>query len=81
MIKVPVEQSAQGDEAGKATGIIRVPTLVIWGEEDVALTLSLLDGLDDYVPDLKVIRIPGATHWVQNDEPDSVNRYISEFVG
>ena len=81
MIKVPFEQWAQAGEVREATGIIRVPTLVIWGEQDVALTLSLLDGLEDYVPDLKVIRIPGATHWVQNDDPDSVNRYISEFVG
>ena len=81
MLKATGEKSAQGGEAGKAKGIIRVPTLVIWGEDDVALTLSLLDRLEDYVPDLKVIRIPGATHWVQNDEPDLVNRFISEFVG
>lgn len=81
ILKAPREQAAQGGEAGKVKGIIRVPTLVIWGEEDVALTLSLLDGLEDYVPGLKVIKIPGATHWVQNDEPNSVNRYISEFVG
>jgi pimeloyl-ACP methyl ester carboxylesterase len=61
--------------------IIRVPTLVLWGEEDIALTLSLLDGLEDYVPDLKIMKIPGATHWVQNDVPYLVNRYIWDFVG
>lgn len=60
--------------------IIEVPTLVIWGEEDVALTLSLLDGLDGYVRNLKIIRIAGATHWVQNEVPDLVNRHIWEFV-
>jgi epoxide hydrolase 4 len=80
-LKVPKEQSVVGGETGKAKGIIRVPTLVIWGEEDVALTLGLLDGIEDYVPDLKVMRIPGATHWVQNDVPDLVNRYIGEFAG
>lgn len=78
--KAPKEQGVERGETGKTNGIIGVPTLVIWGEEDVALTLSLLDGLDDYVPDLKVIRIPGATHWVQSDVPDLVNRYIWEFV-
>jgi pimeloyl-ACP methyl ester carboxylesterase len=78
--KVSDEKGAEREEAGKTKGIIKVPTLVIWGEEDVALVLSLLDGLDDYVPDLKVIRIPGATHWVQNDAPDLVNKYIWEFV-
>jgi epoxide hydrolase 4 len=79
--KAPKEQGLKGEKTGKAKGTIRVPTLVIWGEEDVALTLGLLDGLEDYVPDLEVIRIPGATHWVQNDAPDLVNRYIREFAG
>jgi len=77
---IPKAPKEKGMERGKTNGVIRVPTLVIWGEEDVALTLSLLDGLDDYVPDLKVIRIPGATHWVQNDVPDLVNRTIWAFV-
>ena len=80
-LKALNEQEVEGGGSRKKKGIIRVPTLVIWGEEDVALTLSLLDGLDDYVSDLKVIRIPGATHWVQNDVPDLVNGYIREFVG
>ena len=35
----------------------RVPTLVIWAEDDVALPVALLDGLDAYVPDLQVVRV------------------------
>lgn len=80
-LKTLNEQGLEGGGTGKTKRLIKVPTLVIWGEEDVALTLGLLDGLDDYVSDLKVIRIPGATHWVQNDVPDLVNRYVWEFVG
>jgi epoxide hydrolase 4 len=79
-LKTPKEtKSGALDEGGKK-GRILASTLVIWGEGDVALTLSLLDGLEDYVPDLNVRRIPGATHWVQNDSPDLVNNYIWEFV-
>jgi len=42
----------------------RRPTLVIWGEEDLALPVWLLDGLDVYVPHLRLVRVPGATHWI-----------------
>jgi len=43
------------------------PTLVIWGEEDLALPVSLLDGLDSYVPDLRLVRVPRATHWIVHE--------------
>ena len=60
---------------------ISVPTLVIWGEQDTALLPSLLDGLDAYVADLRIHRIPDASHWVQHEAADEVNRTIREFLG
>jgi pimeloyl-ACP methyl ester carboxylesterase len=60
---------------------VRVPTLVIWGERDTALTTANLDGLDEFVPDLTVRRIPDANHWVVHQKPDLVNGYIREFLG
>ena len=65
----------------KIEPVIEVPTLVIWGEKDVALTPDLLNGLEDYVPSLEIQRIPDATHWVQQDAPDRVNGYIQDFIG
>ncbi len=59
---------------------VRVPTLVIWGERDTALTTANLDGLDEFVPDLTVRRIPDANHWVVHQKPDLVNSYIREFL-
>jgi pimeloyl-ACP methyl ester carboxylesterase len=59
---------------------VRVPTLVIWGEKDVALTLGNLEGLDAYVPDLTIRRIPDGTHWVVHEQPALVNGYIREFI-
>src|SRR5205085_2788193 len=44
--------------------IVKVPTLVIWGEQDTALLTSLLDGLEQFVPNLTVKRIPEGSHWV-----------------
>lgn len=61
--------------------MVRVPTLLIWGERDGALLPSLLDGLDALVPDLKIVRVPDAGHWVMRQRPDLVNREIEAFAG
>ncbi len=47
----------------------RVPTLVVWAEDDIALPVALLDGLDAYVPDLRIVRVPGATHRIVHERP------------
>lgn len=59
---------------------VRVPTLVIWGEQDRALLPGNLDGLEQFVPDLTVKRIPDGSHWVIHEHPALVNQYIREFV-
>jgi pimeloyl-ACP methyl ester carboxylesterase len=59
---------------------VDVPTLVLWGEEDRALGTDLLDGLDAWVPDLQVERLPDANHWVQLDAPDRVNAALLDFL-
>jgi pimeloyl-ACP methyl ester carboxylesterase len=58
---------------------IAAPTLVIWGERDPYLGVQLLDRLDRWVPDLRIERIADASHWVQNDVPERVNRLLIEF--
>ena len=59
---------------------IRVPTRVIWGERDIALPKSLLDGLDALVDDLKIERIPEGSHWVIHEQPERVNRLLRGFL-
>jgi len=61
--------------------MVRVPTLVLWGERDTALLPSLLDGLGLCVPHLKIVRAPGATHWIVHERPDLVCGEIEKFVG
>lgn len=56
-----------------------VPTLVLWGEGDRYLGTELLDGLGAFVPDLKVVRIPGASHWLPSDAPERVNAELVSF--
>src|SRR6185295_903159 len=59
---------------------IAVPTLVIWGEKDTALLTGNLEGLDQYVPQLTIKRIPEGTHWVIHEQPALINQYIHEFI-
>ena len=59
---------------------VRVPTLVIWGEQDKYLTNSLLTGLEQYVPDLTIKRIANGTHSVLHEQPALVNKYIRDFI-
>jgi len=68
----------EGKGDGPGDGMVRRPTLVIWGERDSALNIHNLDGLDACVPDLRVERIPDASHWVPADAPETVSRLLAE---
>jgi len=59
---------------------VRVPTLVLWGEADSALPVSLLDGLGELVQDLAIQRLPRATHWLAHEEPQVIAAAIRSFV-
>jgi len=59
---------------------VKVPTLVIWGEQDQALLTGNLEGLEEYIEDLTVKRIPDGTHWVIHEQPKLVNSLIRDFI-
>lgn len=59
---------------------IPVPTLMIWGEQDLALSLSLTEGNEAFVEDFTLRRIAGASHWVQQDAPEAVNQAIADWA-
>ncbi len=63
-----------------ASWTVKVPTLMIWGEQDHALMIGNLDGLEPFIPDLQIRRIPQASHWVVHEEPQLVNQYLREFI-
>ncbi len=63
-------------EFAPASVTSHVPTLVIWAEGDIALPVALLDGLEAYVPNLRVVRVPGATHWIVHERPAFVKAEI-----
>jgi pimeloyl-ACP methyl ester carboxylesterase len=74
-------QSPEGNFAVDPAALnVKAPTLVIWGEKDTALLTSNLDGLDKFVPDLKIQRIAEGSHWVIHEKPAEVNGYIRDFI-
>ena len=59
---------------------ITAPTLLIWGEQDPYLGIGLSEGLERWVPGIRVERIADSSHWVQNDVPQRVNRLLVDFL-
>jgi pimeloyl-ACP methyl ester carboxylesterase len=59
---------------------IGVPTLVLWAQDDVALLPCLTEGLSQHVPDLKLVPIAKATHWVVHEKPERVIQEITGFL-
>lgn len=57
-----------------------VPTLLIWGDNDIALGAEMLADHPTYVPQLTVHRLPGVSHWVQHQAPDEVNQALLAFL-
>lgn len=59
---------------------IRVPTTVLWGEQDHALLPGLLDGLPRWVPQLDLQRVPDASHWIVHEQPGRVVEQIQALL-
>ncbi|MDB5471189.1 MAG: epoxide hydrolase [Caulobacter sp.] len=60
--------------------VIDTPTLMVWGEEDTALGLELTEGYEGLVRDLTLNRLPGVSHWVQQEAPEAVNERLEAWL-
>jgi epoxide hydrolase 4 len=59
---------------------ITTPTLMIWGEADTALGVELTDNYGGLVKDMKLVRLPNVSHWVQQEAPDKVNAILTDWL-
>jgi len=60
---------------------IKSPTLVLWGEQDVALSKDLIVNSEEFVDAPYSVRyFPNCGHWVQLEDPELVNKYLIEFL-
>ncbi len=61
---------------------IRVPTLVIWGEDDRALEKALTNDMEEFFEErFEITYIPHCSHWVHLERHDEVAARIKRFLG
>ncbi len=60
--------------------VLETPTLLIWGEEDIALGKHLTYGTEKLVKDFTLRYLPGVSHWVQQEAPETVNAMIEAWL-
>jgi len=59
---------------------VPVPTLVIWGMQDGALLPIQLEGLDELVEDLRIVRLSDAGHFAPWEAPAEVAGAVLDFL-
>jgi pimeloyl-ACP methyl ester carboxylesterase len=59
---------------------IRVPTLLIIGDRDVAPQILMVDNIHSRIPGSKKVLINGADHIANMSKPDEFNRTVLEFL-
>ena len=47
---------------------------------DIALPPGLVDGLEDYIPDLTLKRIADGSHWLVHEQPALVAQSLWAFL-
>ncbi len=60
---------------------IHVPTLIIFGDQDVRDILKIADILEKEIPGAKKVVIPGTAHHLNMEKPDEFNRIVLDFLG
>lgn len=60
--------------------VIETPTLMLWGLEDTALSKETTDGTDEHVTELTLRFLPGVSHWVQQEAPETVNAMLLAWL-
>jgi len=81
----PLRPPTAEDPAAQAINLpaemlqVNVPTLVIWGMQDIALPPGLIDGLETYVPNLTLHQIEEGTHWLVHEQGMRVAGLMQDF--
>ncbi|MFN2464632.1 MAG: alpha/beta fold hydrolase [Candidatus Dormibacteria bacterium] len=51
---------------------LEVPTLMLFGEKDMAITPAMLDGFEDHADDMRLELVPDCGHFIADERPDLV---------
>ena len=59
---------------------IKVPVRIIWGLGDQFLSPMLAKESMSFCEEVNLAFVGGATHWIQHEQPEIVNRLIDQFI-
>jgi pimeloyl-ACP methyl ester carboxylesterase len=59
---------------------VKVPVLIIWGLQDRFLLKQGAEASLKVCDNGQLVFVPEASHWVQHEEPEKVNRLILDFI-
>jgi pimeloyl-ACP methyl ester carboxylesterase len=59
---------------------VKVPTLLIWGAQDLFLSREMAQPSIDLCDQGQLVWLEEATHWVQHEEATRVNQLLIEFL-
>ena len=76
----PEEPAAASVELPQTALTVDIPTLVLWGMDDIALPPELIVGLEQYISDLTLEKVEGASHWIVHEQPELVAERLASFL-
>jgi pimeloyl-ACP methyl ester carboxylesterase len=76
----PEDPAAAAIELPREMLTVDLPTLVLWGMDDVALPPELIEGLEDYIHRLTLEKVEGASHWIVHQRPEFVAARLASFL-
>jgi pimeloyl-ACP methyl ester carboxylesterase len=73
--------TADPEPVARVTGEVRAPTLVVWGERDAILPISLGRRLEATIPGARLHVVPDCGHAPLEERPDEACPPVVEFLG
>ena len=59
---------------------LTIPTLVIWAMDDLALPSVNLQGMENFVDDMRLVEVPDCGHFVSWEAPEKFNAALENFL-
>jgi pimeloyl-ACP methyl ester carboxylesterase len=72
-----VREIARGRYLGQR---LTVPTLLLFGDDDFAISSSLIDGYERHADEMSVELVPRCGHFIVDERPDLVAERATEFL-
>lgn len=69
------------EDLGPFVSAITVPTLMIWGENDDQVPVRVAESMQKMIAQSQLIVVPGAGHFVHEDDYSAVQKEIEAFLG